>query len=572
MMQAQEQMPSRATVGMPLRAHLLPEGIETLNLALWLLGQPFASFPKDDTLFLDPVTQASVSFSEVDERSQHLANQLGFVPRDHTSDLTNTRGVVLLHYPNSIELVLLVLAVLRADYTVTFAAPYATAEDIAWIVQQSQPCAIFTHLDAPQDQLALFGHLDQTTRLFGKNQYSAMYNGPYGRKVYIKPRQDKIAFILWTSGTTGKPKGLLYSHRAAIHATLDLVHGNDHFLSHETWIAFVPLQHSFGLSNVLWASLALGAKVILMTKYNPNTLLQLVQQYRATALHMAPPVVAMLANSPLVDQYDLSSVRMAISAGAPCPSELVHAVHRRLKIPVLMGYGMSETTGLTSQTLAPWSKFRRTIGTVGSPLPGVRVKIVDSNGQTLLANQEGEILVKTASLISGQIGAPGRPIWFESNQWYATGDLGRLQSGRLTITGRLKEMIKVKGHQVSPSELEGKISHHPLIADAAVIGSYNREEASEYPRAFIVPKDLTLLENPDQAERAVHDIALFIEKQCPQKQWLRGGVVLTTSILRSPAGKILRRMLDDHAKQNVSFEYALYQHGVRTPSVVPAKL
>jgi 4-coumarate--CoA ligase len=284
-----------------------------------------------------------------------------------------------------------------------------------------------------------------------------------------------------------------------------------------------------------------GFELIVMSKFDIENFCLYIQKFKATFVYVVPPVVLLLVKNPVVNKYNLSSVRMMSSGGAPLTRELVEELYRRLKIPIKQGYGLSEAS---STHIQPWERWNTSIGSVGSLLPNQTAKFVSEDGKEVPPGQSGELWIKGPNIFQGYINnAKETKNSLTSDGYLKTGDVGHEdEGGNLYITDRLKEIIKYKGFQVPPAELEGLLSCHPDIDDVAIIGIYDEERATEVPRAYIVPKR--------GAARTVEtgkQIAEWLAQRVASHKRLRGGVRFMDEIPKSASGKILRRVLKVHA-------------------------
>lgn len=219
---------------------------------------------------------------------------------------------------------------------------------------------------------------------------------------------------------------------------------------------------------------------------------------------------------------DLSSVKAATSGGAPLGPEVIKAVYKRLGILIHMGYGLSETSGVTAQLADTWADLEPLLGTSGTAYPGTELSIASTeDGKIVPLGAEGEILIRAATNLISYLNNPAATKEaINKDGWFCTGDVGKLDAhGRLTITDRLKELIKVKGFQCSPAELEDGLCGSPFVADAGVTGIYYEDEATEYPRAYVVPKDKSILQGGKKAEEFAHQVRKYIEGSYVHYKW-----------------------------------------------------
>ncbi|KAL8944527.1 MAG: hypothetical protein Q9216_000437 [Gyalolechia sp. 2 TL-2023] len=281
-----------------------------------------------------------------------------------------------------------------------------------------------------------------------------------------------------------------------------------------------------------------------MSKFDIERFCAVIQDLKITFAYIVPPVVLLLSKHPTVDKYDLTSLRMLNSGAAPLTHELVEAMYNRIKCPVKQGYGLSETSPTTHSQ--PWEDWDKTIGSVGRLLPNQVAKYMSAEENEVPAGEVGELWIKGPNIFKGYLNNPeGTKNALTNDGFFKTGDVGyQDQNGNFFITDRVKELIKYKGFQVAPAELEGLLASHPKINDVAVVGLYDKEQATEVPRAFVVPA-------PDiQGTREVEaDIAGWLAARVANHKRLRGGIRFTDEIPKSASGKILRRVLKVRAQE-----------------------
>lgn len=275
-----------------------------------------------------------------------------------------------------------------------------------------------------------------------------------------------------------------------------------------------------------------------MPKFDLEDFCRIIQDNKVTFAYVVPPVVLLLGKHPVVSKYDLSSVRMMNSGAAPLTKELVEAVYNRLKIPVKQGYGLSETSPTTHTQ--PWADWNKTIGSVGTLLPYQTAKYMDASDNEVPAGETGELWIKGPNVFKGYLNNPeGTAHALTPDGYFKTGDVGHQdKNGNFYITDRIKELIKYKGFQVAPAELEGILISHPHVNDVAVIAIYDEEQATEIPRAYIVPTD-----GLGKGEKEASEIIEWLSKKTAPHKKLRGGVKFMDEIPKSASGKILRRLL-----------------------------
>ncbi len=344
-----------------------------------------------------------------------------------------------------------------------------------------------------------------------------------------------VQVLPYSSGTTGLPKGVMLSHRNMVVnidqalALLDVREG-------ETSVAFLPFFHIYGMNVLMNTFLAQGAALVTMPRFDLEALLGHIQTHRVEKLLIAPPVAIALAKHPMVDQFDLSSLQTVLSAAAPLGADVSEALSRRIGANVIQGYGMTELSPLTHAVP------RRTprAGAVGITAPNTTTRIVDPvTGADCGPDAEGEVWVKGPQVMIGYHNRPEATVAMIEDGWLKTGDLGVVDAdGYLFIRDRLKELIKVKGFQVAPAEVETQLLGVPGVADAAVIGIAD-DEAGEVPMAFVV-------RSPGSTVSEADIMAALAGKLVSYKVPRRYEFI--DAVPKSASGKILRRVLRDRLK------------------------
>ena len=281
-----------------------------------------------------------------------------------------------------------------------------------------------------------------------------------------------------------------------------------------------------------------GLTTIVMSSFDLKNFCSIIQDHKVTYTYVAPPVVLHLAKSPIVSDYDLSSLRMITSGAAPLTKELICAVKERLGTEVKQAYGLSETSPVT-HIQKVWNHG---MGSNGPALPNQIVKFMDPEGNEVPTGKEGEVWISGPNVFLGYHKNPDATNACKtSDGFFKTGDIGyEDEDGNMYITDRVKELIKFKGFQVAPAELEGILASHELVNDVAVIGIRDESQATEVPLAFVVPKD-----GADRSEKNGKVIVDWLAERVAGHKRLRGGVKWIDEVPKSASGKILRRVLKD---------------------------
>jgi 4-coumarate--CoA ligase len=292
----------------------------------------------------------------------------------------------------------------------------------------------------------------------------------------------------------------------------------------------LPFFHIYGMVVVMNLGLLRGATCVTLSRFDLEVFLRVLQDWPIALAHIVPPIAVALAKHPIVDRYDLSNVRWLFSGAAPLGPQLTEAVEARLSVRVRQGYGMTEASPATHYTVPGGDRA----GKIGPLMPNTEGRIVDpESGADLGPGQAGEVWVRGPQVMKGYLNnaeATARTV--TADGWLRTGDLGIVDDdGYLEIVDRLKELIKVKGFQVAPAELEALLLKHPNITDAAVI-PVTDDDAGEVPKAIVVVRE------PMSPEA----VMAFVAEHVSHYKRVRH-VAFAASIPKSPSGKILRRIL-----------------------------
>jgi acyl-CoA synthetase (AMP-forming)/AMP-acid ligase II len=365
-------------------------------------------------------------------------------------------------------------------------------------------------------------------------------------QVDIDPANDLVT-LPYSSGTTGLPKGVMLTHRnlvANVAQTKPLINLCDD----ERIIAVLPFFHIYGLTVLMNQGLAWGGAVVTLPRFDLEDFLRTIQDHKITRAFVAPPILLALAKHPVVDRYDLSSLTSILSGAAPLDEQLALAVEQRLRkgaddgVTVAQGYGMTELSPVSHTTPdegcePPGVTGDVPKGSVGYAIPNTECRLVDpGTGEDAAPGERGELWVRGPQVMKGYLNNPeATASTIDDEGWLHTGDVAVVDDeGRYTVVDRVKELIKYKGYQVAPAELEAVLLGHPEIADAAVIGVPDKESGEELPKAFVVRTPGSQL-----TEDAV--IEYMAGKVAPHKKIRL--VEFIDQVPKSAAGKILRKDL-----------------------------
>jgi acyl-CoA synthetase (AMP-forming)/AMP-acid ligase II len=364
----------------------------------------------------------------------------------------------------------------------------------------------------------------------GATPLATLMGAPLDAPAPVDPAEHVVA-LPYSSGTTGLPKGVMLTHRNLV-VNLDQLASVVDIEPGEFALAFMPFFHIYGLEVMMNNYLAAGAGLVVMPRFDLEQFLRLAVTYKVRRLWIVPPVAIALAKHPIVDQFDLSAVEHVISAAAPLGGDLADAVGKRLGCTVTQAYGMTELSPASHGV--PGASPRT--GSVGLSIAGTACRIVDPDtGADRGVDEEGELWIKGPQVMKGYLNnAEATAATIDGDGWLHTGDIACFDAdGHLFIRDRLKELIKYKGFQVAPAELEAALLTHPGIADAAVIGMSDAE-AGEVPVAFLVAAG--------SGAPTLEDIQQHLADRLASYKRV-GRIIYLDAIPKSPSGKILRRVL-----------------------------
>jgi acyl-CoA synthetase (AMP-forming)/AMP-acid ligase II len=535
-----------------------------IDLVTRLFSNPNKT-PDDKPIYIDAVTGISRTYGEIKRRTGSLAHglrELGVKPRD----------IVAFISPNSIDYAIICYAILGCGATVsTVSAAYTALElqaqletsgakyliahsslfDIAERATQAVPSVQLIQADGQRDHRG--GHTAEFLAV----------TCPSSPLVSIKPEEasDRLSFMCFSSGTTGRAKGVMTTHANLVSNVQQWeAQLSEECTGDSTTVAFLPFSHIYGLTSFVCMNLLVGNTAVVLGRFDLELYLSLIQKYKPESVSVVPPIMLLLAKHPLVDKYDLSSLKRVLSAAAPLSTELREAVEARFKrmygttLLGLQAWGMTETSPLATAVPPTRPDKRHTVGNI---TPSMEFRVVDPETMQDTATdadgsaQAGEIWCRGPNVTKGyfrneEATQSGLATDQDGVLWFRTGDIGYFdKDGFLIIVDRIKEMIKYKGLQVIPSELEGKLLEHPDIEDACVVGHWVEEQATELPVGFVV---VTLKAKAKGDRAVVEDIHRWLNARVANHKRLRGGLYIVEAIPKSPSGKILRRQLKDSLK------------------------
>jgi acyl-CoA synthetase (AMP-forming)/AMP-acid ligase II len=481
----------------------------------------------DKPAFIDGGSGRTLTYAQLKQRIQSLAGGL------------QARGVGegttwALMLPNVPEFAIAFHGLAWAGATVTTLNPTYGAKEIAFQLKDAGATGIITvglFLEVAQaaadeagvSEVFVIGPGDATP-------FTELFGAPLAAHAPVDVKED-VVVLPYSSGTTGFPKGVMLTHHNLV-ANLVQTQGHIDLGEDEVCFAVLPFFHIYGMQVLMNFTVSQGVTTICVPRFDLVQMLELTQRHRITRLYLVPPIVLALAKHPIIDSYDLSSVREIFSGAAPLGGEIADAAAARLGCSVAQGYGMTELSPVATVVKMGESKA----GSVGTLLAGTQARIVDPDtGSDAAEGARGELWIRGPQVMSGYLNnAEATAQTIDPEGWLHTGDIAiRDEDGHFFIVDRLKELIKVKGFQVPPAELEALLITHPQVQDVAVIGVPD-EAAGELPKAFIVAA-------PGEAPTA-EDLMAFVAEHVSKYKRVRI-VAFVDSIPKSASGKILRREL-----------------------------
>ncbi|MFJ9031020.1 AMP-binding protein [Streptomyces sp. NPDC102274] len=465
--------------------------------------------------------------------------------------------------PNTPAFAAVFHGILRAGATVTTVNALATAEEIAKQLVDARAVLFYAFAplaDRAAEAAARAGLSDDAVLLLGADDHPGAHPAPSpsGPKADVPVQRatdvpvqpaTHVAALPYSSGTSGRPKGVMITHRNLV-ANVAQVQPLSAMGRDDVVLAVLPFFHIYGMTMFLNVALRSRSSVVTMARFELREFLEHIQRYRVTYLFVVPPMALALARHPLVDAYDLSSLRMIVSSAAPLDRTLGEAVEARLGVPVHQGYGMTELSPVSHCVVIDRGMSltgeRAPVNASGWAVPNTENKLIDpaSGAEIPLPleglSEAGDLWVRGPNVMAGYLGNPEATAdSLDADGFLHTGDLVRVDpTGCVYIVDRLKELIKYKGYQVPPAELEALLLAHPGIADVAVVGVPD-VEGEEIPKAFVVLRPGHPLTPDEVMEHVNAQVAPY--KRVRQVEFI-------AAVPKSVTGKILRRELRGAAR------------------------
>ncbi|PYI15930.1 phenylacetyl-CoA ligase [Aspergillus japonicus CBS 114.51] len=369
----------------------------------------------------------------------------------------------------------------------------------------------------------------------------------------------RTAFLCYSSGTSGLPKGVMISHRNVIANVLQIKAFEQDYRDSrkdpgtqseptDVVMCLLPQSHIYSLVVMCHAGPWRGDNVVVLPRFELDSFLACIQDFKITSLFVVPPIlINMIRNAKTCAKYDLTAVRSVFTGAAPLGMETAEEFQKLYpSVTIRQGYGLTETSTVVTST-HPWDVW---FGSSGTILPGVEAKIVTPEGEEITSyDTPGELVVRSPSVVLGYLNNDKATKETFKDGWMYTGDeavirLSPQKTEHVFIVDRIKELIKVKGLQVAPAELEAHLLTHPAVADCAVIAIPD-DSAGEVPKAIVVRSPSATGSDED----VIQSIKKHVEEHKARHKWLKGGVRFLDVIPKSPSGKILRRLLRDQEKE-----------------------
>ncbi|CAH7684055.1 hypothetical protein BY996DRAFT_4575438 [Phakopsora pachyrhizi] len=545
----------------------------------------FRPDPKNQTWLIDSVTGKSYTSEQCQSRVEELAQSFY-----HHLKLRQGE-IVVIYSPNEIDYPIVIWATLRAGGIVSGANPSYTVQELSYqltsLAKHFTIAGLVTNPEslrvaskaASSIGLGLDKILLMSSQLSSSRSLSSALDFEKGTKLNtideiiernnslslepinfnqkLRPGENKrkVAFLSFSSGTTGLPKAVCISHHSVISNIIMITkHDDCDFTGHRT-LSVLPYYHIFGYLIILHAGIYRNLTNVVIPKFNFENYLKFIIKYRPSILYLVPPMVVLLTKSKIDEKiiFEIGkTVKTVVSGAAPLRNEIVCGFKKRYSNTRLNQlYGMTElsvqVTGTPNLIVSDNDELSSSAGVL---LPNVSIKIIslEDKKKHLGFNQVGEIYVKSPSNAMGYLGNPKATAeTFGSDGFLLTGDQGYIdQNGWLFVVERLKELIKVKGNQVAPAELEGLLLGHESVNDACVIGIED-DYSGELPRAYIVRSEIGLKEDPLKLK---DNIKKFVAQNKVRYKWLDGGIEFVDFIPKNPSGKILRRELRQKYKND----------------------
>jgi long-chain acyl-CoA synthetase len=488
------------------------------NLALTLV-EAARMYPDRPAVRLDDDVLTYTALDEASARLAQLLRARGVAPGDRV-------GVML---PNVPEFAVAYYGVLRAGGTVVPMNPLLKEREVEYYLGDSGARLLFAWHQMADEAGRGAKQAGAETVVVAPGAFGEMVAGFSPDPQAVRRAGQDTAVILYTSGTTGKPKGAELTHanlgtNTAVVASTLLQLGPEDIV-----MGCLPLFHSFGQTCGLNAAVVTGATLTLIPRFNPTQALQVIARDQVTVFEGVPTMYAAMLAAPNRGDVDVSSLRLCVSGGAALPVEVLRAFEEAFGTVILEGYGLSETSPVASFNHP--DRVRKP-GSIGTPIEGVEMRVVDAEGRELPAGEVGEIAIRGHNVMKGYWRRPDATAEAIRDGWFRSGDLGRVdEDGYFVIVDRKKELIIRGGYNVYPREIEEVLYEHPAVAEAAVIGLPHPELGEEVGAAVALKPG---------AQAAPEELRDFVKGQVAAYKYPRR-VWIVEALPKTATGKILKR-------------------------------
>jgi long-chain acyl-CoA synthetase len=465
---------------------------------------------------------SAMTYRELDETSARVAGLLrdrGIRPGDRV-------GVML---PNTPQFAVIYYGVLRAGGVVVPMNPLLKAREIAYYLGDSGARLLLAWHTFADEALAGTKATEAEAVVVDPATFGELLASARPSPEVADRQDDDTAVILYTSGTTGQPKGAELTHANLVRNTE--VARTDLFRLTAEDVVFggLPLFHSFGQTCTLNAAVASGACLSLLPRFEPERVLQILAGHHVTVFAAVPTMYTALLHSPDRAAHEVPALRLCISGGAAMPVEVLRAFEEAFGCPVLEGYGLSETSPVASFNHP--DRVRKP-GSIGTPIRGVEMRVVDEQGAEVSQGQVGEIAIRGHNVMKGYWRRPEETAKAIPDGWFRTGDIGRVdEEGYFAIVDRKKDLIIRGGYNVYPREIEEVLYEHEAVADAAVIGLPHPELGEEVGAAVALKPGASVTAETLR-DHVKSQVAAY---KYPRKVWI------VEALPKTATGKILKR-------------------------------
>ena len=496
-----------------------------------LFEKTVAHFPLKTAIICN---EKEITYRELDKLVKNFAGNL------QTKWGIRSGDNIAILLPNCAEFIIVYLGIIHSGAVALPINTRLKPPEINFILRNANACALIVHnntwgtarnflteISGIKHFMSVnFGHETATPLERFISGSGSGYNVPD-----LQP--ENVAAIIYTSGTTGLPKGAMLMHKNLIFNAHSTVRGFG-FQHHNRHLVTVPLFHVTGLNTILITSLMLGSTLIVSDKNSPRDVLKLMENYKVNTYFGAPTTYLLLFDLKDIKTIDLSSIRIFVYAGAPMPPAAILRLSKLFpEIELINLYGLTEATSIT--TVLPAADALRNIESVGRPVSGLQLKVIDPGGVELPPGEIGELCVKGASVFKGYYKNPEATTEAFIGDWFRTGDKAIINDeGYVFLKGRIKELIIVAGENVYPIEVENVISSIPEVLEAAVIGKDN-PVLGQVVKAVVVLERGTELSVAEIKNHCAENLASF---KVPQS------VEFIGHLPRNPSGKVMKRLLD----------------------------